>query len=105
MSEDDRELLVRLDERTEKLDRDLRQMFKGHIAHGQAMEARIKELSVALSDEVASLRALTSQNDKRSLKALEMAERHEKWFEWTVRIILGAVMMALLGLVLITGAP
>lgn len=97
-----RELLARLDERTERLDRDIRQMMAGTRAHGEAMEKKIEALESSFRDEMASLNAVISLNDKRSTKALDMAERHEKWFEWGVRIVLAAVIVSLLGLVLVT---
>lgn len=101
----ERELLARLDERTEKLDRDVRQVLNGMRSHSEEMERRVERVETAIRDEVASLRAVVNHADALSKEALDMAKRHDEWITWTVRIVLGAVLTALLGLVLVSGLP
>lgn len=97
----ERELLARLDERTDRLDRDVRQMMHGHRAAIESLEKQIDGLVEKVRDDLASINAVVGTLDKRSTKALEMAERHEKWFEWAVRLVLSAVILAIMGLVIV----
>lgn len=94
-----RELLARLDERTERLDRDIRQVILGQNARAEALEARMEEVTRDFRNDYRTLEAMVSRNNKIAEKAAEMSSKHDEWLTWSVRILVGAVMLAMLAVI------
>ncbi len=94
-----RELLARLDERTERLDRDIRQVILGQNARAEEMERRMEAFTTAFRDDLRSIEVVVSQNNKMAESAKTMAEKHDEWLTWAVRIVIGAVILAALTLI------
>lgn len=91
-----REVLARLDERTERLDRDIRQMLLGQRAHGEAMERKLDELAHSMNSEFGAMSAIVSSNRERMLANEALVQKHDEWFNWAIKIILAAVVGAVL---------
>lgn len=70
--------------------------MNGQTARADALVAKIDDLGQEVKDEVTSLRAVVGSAEKRADEALSLAKETREWITWTVRIVLTAVIMAVL---------
>lgn len=87
-----RELLARLDERTERLDRDIRQMLNGQQAQYDILEARLAEDIRKVRHQLKSTEVVVNNNMRRAEANMELVKKHDEWFTWAVRLILMGVI-------------
>lgn len=91
-----RELLARLDERTERLDRDIRQMLNGQQAQYELLENKLMANIHDLKHSMRSTEVIVALNQRKSEANETLVKKHDDWFSWSVRIVLLSVFGAVL---------